>query len=141
LLRVDDQRQEEGAAFAAINDGPVVGISHDGAGGLAGAVDAAASVKGDAALKSLGRRPSLFKGILNVARSQALSRADFALKMLDCWKVRPRDSLSIGPAIGGEWPLDCELELGLAKRVLNTPLLGADDVSQQPFVEDSPHNP
>jgi dTDP-4-dehydrorhamnose reductase len=84
---------------------------------------------------------SRFKGILNVAGSQALSRADFALKLLDWWKVRARDSLSIGPAIGGEWPLDCELELGLAKRVLNTPLLGVDDVLQQPFVEDSPHNP
>ncbi len=69
-----------------------------------------------------------FTGILNVAGRQVLSRADFALKMLDWWGIEPRDTLRIGPAAGSQWPLNCELDLSLAAAVLQTPLPGVDEV-------------
>ena len=69
-----------------------------------------------------------FTGILNVAGRQALSRADFALKMLDWWGIEPRDTLRIGPSTGSQWPLNCELDLSLAAAVLQTPLPGVDEV-------------
>ncbi len=69
-----------------------------------------------------------FTGILNVAGRQVLSRADFALKMLDWWGVERRDTLRAGPAAAGQWPLNCELDLSLATAVLQTPLPGVDEV-------------
>lgn len=69
-----------------------------------------------------------FTGILHVAGSQVLTRADFALKMLDWWHVQPRDSLAVAPSTGKQWPLDCEFDLSLATTVLSTPLPGVDDV-------------
>ena len=68
-----------------------------------------------------------FQGILNVAGSQHMSRADFALKLLDWWGVSERSTLTVGPS-GAEWPLDCRLDLSLAQNVLETPLLGFDEV-------------
>ncbi len=67
-------------------------------------------------------------GILNVAGNQVLSRADFALKMLDWWGIDQRESLRIGPSTGSQWPLNCELDLSLATAVLQTPLPGVDEV-------------
>lgn len=76
-----------------------------------------------------------FKGILNVAGRQVLSRAAFALKMLDWWGIGQRDTVHIGPSTGGNWPLNCELDLSLATAVLRTPLPGVDEVinSQPPI--------
>jgi dTDP-4-dehydrorhamnose reductase len=68
-----------------------------------------------------------YTGILNVAGNQVLSRAEFALKMLDYWQVQPRDSLTIAPATSG-WPLNCELDLRKATAVLKTTLPGVDNL-------------
>lgn len=66
-------------------------------------------------------------GILNVAGRQALSRADFALRMLDYWQIQPRTTLTVAPS-DGHWPLNCELDLRRAAAVLSTPLPGVDEV-------------
>lgn len=73
-----------------------------------------------------------YTGVLNVAGEQILSRADFSLRMLDYWRIQPRDTLAISPSTAGQWPLDCRLDLQLAHRVLQTPLLGVDAVLNQP---------
>ena len=68
-----------------------------------------------------------FRGVLNVAGSQEMSRAAFALRLLDWWGVSERRTLGFGPS-EGKWPLDCRLDLSLARKVLETPLLGVDEV-------------
>ncbi len=68
-----------------------------------------------------------YTGVLNVAGRQALSRADFALKMLDHWQIQPRTTLTVAPS-DGRWPLNCELDLRRATAVLQTPLPGVDEV-------------
>lgn len=68
-----------------------------------------------------------YTGVLNVAGRQALSRADFALKMLDYWQIQPRNTLTVAPS-DGRWPLNCELDLRRATAVLHTPLPGVDEV-------------
>lgn len=70
-----------------------------------------------------------YNGILNVAGSQTLTRAEFGLKLLDFWGVQSRDSLKIAPS-SGSWPLNCELNLGRVTAVLQTPLPGVDHVLQ-----------
>lgn len=71
-----------------------------------------------------------YRGILNIAGNQALTRAEFALKLLDFWNIQPRDSLKIAPSTGN-WPLNCELDLAHVTAVLQTPLPGVDQVLQQ----------
>ena len=68
-----------------------------------------------------------YTGILNVAGRQALTRAEFAIRMLDWWGVQERQTLTIGPS-DGTWPLDCRLDVARAAAVLQTPLLGVDEV-------------
>ena len=68
-----------------------------------------------------------FRGIINVGGRQAMSRAEFGLKLLDWWGVTNREQLTIGPA-DNRWPLDCRLDLALAGKILATPLPGLDDV-------------
>ncbi len=68
-----------------------------------------------------------FRGTLNVAGSQEMSRAEFGLKLLDWWGIGSRNTLSIGPT-DDEWPGDTRLDLTLAQEVLVTPLLGFDTV-------------
>ena len=68
-----------------------------------------------------------FQGIINVAGRQAMSRAEFGLKLLDWWGVTNRESLTIGPA-DERWPLDCRFDLTLAGNILATPLPGLDEV-------------
>jgi len=68
-----------------------------------------------------------YVGILNVAGRQAVTRAEFALRMLDWWGIQERKTLTIGPG-DGTWPLDCRLDVGRAAAVLQTPLLGVDEV-------------
>lgn len=67
-------------------------------------------------------------GIMNIAGQQKLSRAQFALKMLDWWGVIQRDTIIIGPSIGDRWPLDCQLDLSRATQLLSTPMKGVDEV-------------
>lgn len=67
-------------------------------------------------------------GVLHVAGSQVLSRAQFGLRMLDWWGVDERDTLSLGPGDGDRWPADCTLDISHAQALLDTPLLGVDDV-------------
>lgn len=69
-----------------------------------------------------------FTGIINIAGQQVMTRAEFALKMLDWWQIQPRDTLIIAPSQGNQWPLNCELDLGLVTAVLSTPLPGVDQV-------------
>lgn len=69
-----------------------------------------------------------YTGVLNVAGRQVLSRAEFGLKMLDWWHVKPRQTLTTGTAESGRWPLNCELDLSRATAILSTPLLGVDEV-------------
>lgn len=71
-----------------------------------------------------------FRGIMNVAGQQAMSRADFGMKMLDWWGISERESLVTGLSSEG-WPTDCRLDLTLASTVLDTPLPGVDAVLQR----------
>jgi dTDP-4-dehydrorhamnose reductase len=68
-----------------------------------------------------------YTGILNVAGGQVLTRAEFALNLLDFWNVQPRNNLKIAPS-SGNWPLNCELSLERVTAVLQTPLPGVDQV-------------
>jgi len=67
-------------------------------------------------------------GIIHVAGRQVMSRAQFALKMLTWWGITEQHNLSIGPSLGHDQPLNCELDLSRAHAVLSTPLLGVDEV-------------
>ncbi len=69
-----------------------------------------------------------YTGILNVAGQQRLSRADFALRLLEWWGIDQRQTLTVGPSEGNQWPLDCTLDLSRATAVLHTPLPGVDSV-------------
>lgn len=70
-------------------------------------------------------------GIINVAGSQLLTRAEFGLKMLDWWQIQQRDTLTIAATTGNRWPLNCELNLSLVSSLLSTPLPGVDAVLKQ----------
>lgn len=69
-----------------------------------------------------------FIGILHIAGAQTMTRATFSLKMLDWWGIQERDTLTIGPSTGSNWPLDLTFDSGLGTAVLNTQLLGVDQV-------------
>lgn len=68
-----------------------------------------------------------YGGVLNVAGRQSMTRADFALRMLDWWGIAERESLQIGVS-DKAWPLDCRLDVAQATAVLSTPLYGVDEV-------------
>jgi dTDP-4-dehydrorhamnose reductase len=68
-----------------------------------------------------------FRGVLNVAGRQPMSRAEFGLRLLDWWGIEPGPTLAIG-ASTGDWPLDCRLDLRLAATLLTTSLAGVDEV-------------
>jgi dTDP-4-dehydrorhamnose reductase len=69
-----------------------------------------------------------YRGVLNVAGRQVLTRAEFGLRLLDWWGIAERATLRLGPDEGGRWPLDCAMDVRLAGRVLTTPMLGVDEV-------------
>jgi len=69
-----------------------------------------------------------YRGILHVAGEQAMSRAEFGLRMLDWWGIGERDTLQLGLSDPQEWPADCRLDVGRAKALLLTPLPGVDTV-------------
>lgn len=68
-----------------------------------------------------------FRGIINIAGRQPMSREDFGIKLLDWWGIKNRRNLVVGPA-DERWPLDCRLDLMLAERILLTELPGVDEV-------------
>ena len=69
-----------------------------------------------------------YRGVLNVAGRQPMSRADFGLRLLDWWGVTERATLALGSDDSGRWPLDCRLDVGRAAGLLRTPLVGVDEV-------------
>jgi dTDP-4-dehydrorhamnose reductase len=78
----------------------------------------------------LATRPDV-QGILNVAGQQVVSRAELGEKLLDWWGVplRERATLNIAPAPDdAPWPADTRLLLSKAQSLLQTPLLGLDEV-------------
>ena len=72
-----------------------------------------------------------YRGILNVAGSQELTRADFGLRMLDWWQIDQRETLHLSKSDGERWPLDCRLDVARAQALLETPLPGVDEVLKQ----------
>jgi dTDP-4-dehydrorhamnose reductase len=69
-----------------------------------------------------------YRGILHVAGSQALTRAEFGLRLLDYWQIAERDTLSFGKSDPDRWPADCTLLIQRAQSLLQTPLPGVDEV-------------
>ncbi|MBP6016995.1 MAG: sugar nucleotide-binding protein [Candidatus Promineofilum sp.] len=69
-----------------------------------------------------------YRGVLNVAGRQAMTRAAFGLRLLDWWGIKERATLSLGSDESGRWPLDCRMDVGLARRLLRVPLWGVDEV-------------
>jgi dTDP-4-dehydrorhamnose reductase len=72
-----------------------------------------------------------YQGTLHVAGQQALTRAEFGLKLLDWWGIEERATLRIGPS-DDRWPRDCRLDINLAQELLATPLPGLDEVLAAP---------
>lgn len=69
-----------------------------------------------------------FVGIINVAGRQAMSRAEFGLKLLGWWEIYDRATLTTGTSDPKLFPQDCRLDLTLGEATLKTPLLGVDEV-------------
>ena len=69
-----------------------------------------------------------YRGVLHVAGTQALSRAEFGRRMLDWWGIKRRETLSVGPGDSDRWPANCTLDVGRALSLLKTPLPGVDEV-------------
>jgi dTDP-4-dehydrorhamnose reductase len=67
-------------------------------------------------------------GVLNVAGCQPVTRADFGLKLLARHGVPLNDQVQLAPDESGRFPRDCRLAIGLAQRLLRTPLRGVDAV-------------
>lgn len=69
-----------------------------------------------------------FVGILHVAGSEAVTRADFGRKLLTHWHIPITEHVNLGPDTTGKFPKDCRLDTTLAQRVLNTRLRGVDEI-------------
>ena len=69
-----------------------------------------------------------YTGVLNVAGRQVMTRAEFALRLLDWWRVAEHETLSLAEDDGRRWPLDCAMDVRLAEQLLRTPLPGVDEV-------------
>ncbi len=80
------------------------------------------------ALLELGRKR--LSGYWNVAGSQVLSREQFGRRMLDWWQVEARERVESGLAreLAPGVPRDLTLRLERARRRLETPLPGVDEV-------------
>ena len=66
-----------------------------------------------------------YQGILHVAGNEVLSRADYALALLDWWQINDRQSLTIAPTpADAPWPRNTTLTIQKAKNLLKTPLYG-----------------
>ncbi len=71
-----------------------------------------------------------YRGVLHLAGAQCLSRAEFALKMLDWWGVSERAGLRYGSGDPERWPRNCCLDISRAQALLRTPLPGVDEFLQ-----------
>lgn len=69
-----------------------------------------------------------FMGVMNIAGNQPLTRAAFAIRMLTYWQRGNRNLITIQNSQKDRWPLDCQLQLQLVSKRLNTPMLGVDEV-------------
>ncbi|MBU0492926.1 MAG: sugar nucleotide-binding protein [Chloroflexi bacterium] len=68
-------------------------------------------------------------GILNVAGAQALSRYEFGVLLARAWHVDPAGiTPGLSQGSGQVRPRDCRLDISLARRILHTPLSGAEAV-------------
>jgi dTDP-4-dehydrorhamnose reductase len=67
-----------------------------------------------------------YRGILHVAGADQISRADFTLRLLSWWGIRPGDGISIAPSDAERWPLDTTLDTTRARGMLRTPLPGVN---------------
>ena len=78
-------------------------------------------------LSCLELATSSFTGIIHVAGSQAMSRAEFGTKLLKWWDYDQLEGLrfDLSP---DHWPKDCRLNIDLASQFLETPLPGVDQV-------------
>lgn len=72
-----------------------------------------------------------YRGILNVAGRQAMTRAAFGLRLLDWWGMTARETLTLAPDESGRWPLDCRMDVGMASRLLRVSLWGVDEVLEK----------
>jgi dTDP-4-dehydrorhamnose reductase len=72
-----------------------------------------------------------YRGIINVAGDQTLTRAEYSLRMLAWWGIDARPILTFGPSDHDRWPADCTLDLTRAMTLLSTPLPGVDAVLKQ----------
>ncbi len=74
------------------------------------------------------------RGLLNIAGNQAVTRAELGLKLLDWWQfpAEKRHTLRIAPAPpSAAWPPDTRLQIAKAAQLLQTPLVGLDEVLAQ----------
>lgn len=69
-----------------------------------------------------------YQGTLHVAGRQALSRAEFSLKMLDYWQINERKQLKVSAYMGNEWPLNCELVVSKGEALLKMAFPGVDTI-------------
>lgn len=68
-------------------------------------------------------------GILHVVGNQQLSRAEIGQRMLDWWGISNRETLKfVATPPNAPWPKELTMDISLAQKVLETPLLGMDDV-------------
>ena len=63
-----------------------------------------------------------FVGILNIAGSEPISRADFSKKMLQYWGFELTDNITFGADETDKFPKDCRLNITLAQSLLTTNL-------------------
>lgn len=78
-------------------------------------------------LSCLELATSDFTGTIHIAGAQALSRAEFGMKLLKWWGYDQLEGLRFGLS-SEKWPIDCRLNIDLASHTLATPLPGVDQV-------------
>ena len=70
-----------------------------------------------------------FVGVMHVVGKQAISRAEFGDKLLKWWKIDSKGLVQHVPQpVEASWPLDLRLKTNLASEILETPMLGVDEV-------------
>lgn len=69
-----------------------------------------------------------YTGVLHVAGTETLTRAEFALKMLDFWEIGKREQIQLGVGDETKWPANCVLDVSKAGTLLQTPLLSVSEV-------------
>ncbi len=67
-----------------------------------------------------------YAGILHVAGSQALTRAEFGLRLLDHYQIPYQDKVQFALSDPTQYPADVRLDCRQAAGMLQTPLIGVD---------------